>query len=394
MNIGIVTTWFERGAAYVSRNYMSLLEQAGHNIYIFARGGEGASSTNAPEWNKENVTRYSKFINTTIPTRIFFRWIKDHKIDAILFNEQKEYKIVALTKKEFPSIKLGAYVDYYTEESRKWFNFFDFVICNTHRHMEAMESHPQKFYVTWGVDTNLYKPQVKDTNNLVFFHSVGMSVRKGTDVLIDAFIQGNCYKNASLIIHTQIPIEKVSRYKKEDLTKYNITVIEKTVPAPGLYYMGDVYVYPTRLDGLGLTMYEALSCGLPVITSDFPPMNEAVNNDVGRLVKIDDYYCREDAYYYPMVKCSKDELMAAMKWYIENPSELKEQKLRARAYAIKYYNLMNRSEEVSNIFLSAETRTFDEKLYKSYLKTYRQNFKPYVWLFSHRFIGNIVSKLR
>ena len=33
MKVGIVTTWFERGAAYVSRQYAQLLE-ADHEVFI------------------------------------------------------------------------------------------------------------------------------------------------------------------------------------------------------------------------------------------------------------------------------------------------------------------------------------------------------------------------
>ena len=40
MNIGIVTTWFERGAAYVSKQYKDSLEECGHKVFIYSRGGE------------------------------------------------------------------------------------------------------------------------------------------------------------------------------------------------------------------------------------------------------------------------------------------------------------------------------------------------------------------
>ena len=39
MNIGIVTSWFERGAAYVSRAFMQSLQELGHDVRIFVRGG-------------------------------------------------------------------------------------------------------------------------------------------------------------------------------------------------------------------------------------------------------------------------------------------------------------------------------------------------------------------
>ena len=370
MKIGIVTTWFERGAAYVSKIYKELLEKEGHEVYIYARGGENISSQNEPKWNQSYVTRDNTYTDLKVNKNIFFRWIKKNGIDAVLFNEQQHFKIVAQTKKRFPNVKIGAYVDYYTESVLPWFNMYDFVICNTKRHMQAMEKHPQKFYVRWGTDVNLYKPLDNKKEKLTFFHSAGMSTRKGTDLLIEAFIEGKCYKKSSLIIHTQLPIKSLCKYSLDELNGFGISVIEKTVTAPGLYYLGDIYVYPTRLDGLGLTMYEALSSGLPVITTDFPPMNEAVNNDVGRLVKVEDFYCRGDAYYYPMAICSKDSLIESLNWYIEHPEQVCKQKVAAREYALANYDISVRSAEVSQVFEYATIREFDSSLYNNIMKYY------------------------
>src|SRR5437868_3055749 len=44
MKVGIITAWFERGAANVSRNYMEGLQKLGHEVFVFARGGEEYSS--------------------------------------------------------------------------------------------------------------------------------------------------------------------------------------------------------------------------------------------------------------------------------------------------------------------------------------------------------------
>lgn len=49
MNIAIVTTWFERGAAYVSRQYRQALMRS-HQVFIYARGGEAYAATD-PVWN-------------------------------------------------------------------------------------------------------------------------------------------------------------------------------------------------------------------------------------------------------------------------------------------------------------------------------------------------------
>ena len=46
----------------------------------------------------------------------------------------------------------------------------------------------------------------------------------------------------------------------------------------------DVFIAPARWEGLGLPLYEAIAFGLPVITNDAPPMNEAIHDGVNGLL--------------------------------------------------------------------------------------------------------------
>ena len=289
-------------------------------------------------------------------------------------------------KDKFPNITLGAYVDYYTENTLKFFNFYDFVICNTRRHLQAMDFHKQKYYIPWGTDVELYKPRYEKHEQLTFFHSVGMSPRKGTDILVRAFIEGKCYEKSKLIIHTQIPIEKVCDYKKQDLLKYNVEIIEETVTAPGLYYKGDVYVYPTRLDGLGLTMYEALACGLPMITTDFPPMNEVGDESCVTRVKVKDFYCRSDAYYFPMALCDEDSLIQCMNYYISNRDKIDKYKKNARKFALDHYNIQKQSKNVADIFINSKSIPLNRELQKQCKKHSIESFNIVKWLANFSFI--------
>lgn len=380
MKIGIVTTWLERGAAYVSRAYYDALSSEGNDVYIYARGGEEYAK-NSKKWDKSFVTWGKKLPRFEINDKHFFLWINSNNIDVLLFNEQKHFRIVAETKKAYPNIKIGAYVDYYTEKTLKWFNMYDFLFCNTHRHIEAMDMHPQSFYIKWGVDVDLYKPADRHENSseVIFFHSVGMSPRKGTDILIRAFIDGELYHKSKLIIHTQIPITKVSDFDDNDLDNYNIQVIHKTVTAPGLYHMGDVYVYPTKLDGLGLTMYESLASGLPVITTDYPPMNEVIDSSVGKLVKVRRNYCRNDAYYWPLSEVDKNDLILKMRYYVDHPDKLEIEKKNAREKAVSEYDWKSRSHYINKIINEAKCHALDVKLYNEIIGFYKQ--RKYEWLY-------------
>ena len=117
MRIGIVTTWFERGAAYVSMQYKKLLELKGHEVFIYARG-EDTNKIFGSSWDANTVTTQKKDF-APIPTYINLKelkqWLKKNNIESVLFNEQKWLEPVVLCREL--GIKTGLYIDYYTENT-------------------------------------------------------------------------------------------------------------------------------------------------------------------------------------------------------------------------------------------------------------------------------------
>ncbi len=366
MKIGIVTTWFERGAAYVSRQYKKTLENI-HEVFIYARGGESYGK-HSMEWDSSKIT-WGKKANVPASTGIniadFEKWLYEKEIEIVFFNEQRWWD--PIVKCAQIGIKTGAYVDYYTEDSIDFYGIYDFLICNTQRHYSAFKWHRQSFYVPWGTDIELFKPQSYRLINkdvLTFYHTCGYSPeRKGTDLVIKAFIK--LERPAKLLIHTQIDLNKHFSNNIEILdcikNNKNIDIIYKTVSVPGLYHLGDVAVYPSRLDGIGLTVAEALSCGLPVITSDNPPMSEFINNENGRLVKIDKLYAREDGYYWPQCEVNLESLIENMNYYAAEKNNIDFYKKKAREYAEKHLNWKANTIELPEIFNKVELKEFKGK---------------------------------
>lgn len=359
MKIGIVTVWFERGAGYVSQQYKKILEQE-HDVYIYARGGEYFAK-NDNHWDDGKITwdNYSYFrVPTFLNLQRFKNWILDNGIEIVFFNEQHWWLPVLLCNQL--GVKTGSYVDYYTKETVPFFKSYDFLICNTKRHYEAFSWHPQCFFIPWGTDTTVFKPQnaVSDkTGNIRFFHSAGFNpYRKGTDLVIEAFDRINT-PDAKLIIHTQVDLgtyfSKLDPIIEKLRRSNQLEIHTKTVPAPGLYHLGNVYVYPSRLDGIGLTMSEALACGLPLIASDCPPMNEfIVEGENGKLVSIDSYGMRKDGYYWPECYPSVDSLKEAMNFYVENADKMETFQQNARTYALDNLNWIENAKPINELFRS------------------------------------------
>lgn len=346
MNIGFISSWLHRGASYVTINYMKMLKE--HNLYVFARGGEYFDE----KLSYENVSVYKarRLGGTIIDGDELIKWIKKNNIEMIIVNEQDEVEAICEAKLMFPNIKIGAYIDYYTESTVQNYKAYDFLLCNTKRHYSVFKWHPQCFYLPWCVDTDLYKPTNTSRKEITFFHSMGMSNRKGTNILIKTFVKYNLGNKAKLIIHTQKDISNL--ISDQAAKENNIQIIKKTVQPPGLYNLGDVYVYPTTLDGLGLTMYEALSSGLPVVTTDDAPMNEIIDENRGVLVKVQKFISRSDGYYWPLAFVSEESLVKALNFYIENSDLLCLHKKNAREYALTQLNMDNCKRACTEIISS------------------------------------------
>ncbi len=340
MKIGIVTTWFERGAAYVSRQYRQALQGA-HEVFIYARGGE-ATGEGDPRWDDARVTWGPRAANPT-PAALhlphFDAWLRRLGLEAVLFNEQRWWAPVVHCARR--GIKTAAYVDYYTEQTLPLFGCYDLLVCNTRRHLSAFPDHPQAVLVPWGTDTALFRPAGPGpvrAGQVTFFHSCGMSPeRKGTPALLQAF--GRVRGPAALVIHSQVELARRLPAQAAQLADLQdagrLRVEQGTVAAPGLYHLGDVYAYPSVLDGIGLTLAEALACGLPVVTSDNPPMNEFVTPACGRLVEIERLYSRWDGYYWPQCAVSVASLTAGLQHYVDHRHQLPALRQAAREHALR-----------------------------------------------------------
>lgn len=398
MKIGIITTWFERGAAYVSKQFADALHDAGHEVFVYARGGE-SYAIGDPNWDFDWV-HWGKVHfwqhDMKVERRDFSKWLKKNNIDRVIFNEQRHWDAVHICHHlKVPTI---LYVDYYKENEIDGFRNYDALICNTKRHYSVFDWHPNAFYFPWGTDVDLYHPDTFDRVSqeyVTFFHSAGMSpLRKGTDYLIKAFSLLDDPRG-KLIIHTQTRIESTFPHLTDLLKKLKdagrLEIIHKTVGAPGLYHLGDVYVYPTRLEGIGLTICEAQACGLPVIVPDNGPMNEFVESEAGGcVVKISQYTSRSDGYYWPMCHIDCDDLANAMRRYIDCFDAIPSMKRAARHYAETQRNWAINAADLPRVIA-----TFDP-LSDVVLETARKSVKEvgfYGFLYS-KLNGRYLNRLK
>lgn len=135
-----------------------------------------------------------------------------------------------------------------------------------------------------GVSTKRHKIGIEDDEIILLF--VGQLIpRKGLDILLRSWaivrnmgrihllIIGNDSQSARRNSFTKNITEAISH----DGKIHHISYVSKE-ELPGLYSMADIFVFPSRLEGFGLVVAEAMSCGLPVVATACKGVREIVRD--------------------------------------------------------------------------------------------------------------------
>lgn len=110
--------------------------------------------------------------------------------------------------------------------------------------------------------------------------------QKGTDVLLDAWERLPPH-DFRLVLAGSGKWEKALRRDAPANVTFAGTVARDAMPA--LYRSAQIYVQPSRFEGMSNAILEALASGLPIVSTDIPGNDGVIANDVnGLVVPVDD----------------------------------------------------------------------------------------------------------
>ena len=160
---------------------------------------------------------------------------------------------------------------------KQWESWIDWWICPN---KFALNNIPRlnKTYLPIPVDTEIFRPVnknkiINNPSDITFLHVAGFGVwcnRKGTNTLIKAFQLLETHP-----LHPKLQIYSIPPYYRPLPNNINMRCGNIKNPA-NLYQLGEIYIAPSRKEGFGLSNYEAMACGLPILTTDAEPMNELI----------------------------------------------------------------------------------------------------------------------
>ena len=155
--------------------------------------------------------------------------------------------------------------EWFPSAGRGWPKGVDLFLCPT-RHCFDQLSHVvpcELFY--WPIDTDRFKFKQRITaDRFLYLHGRGgFQGRKGGAVI-----------RKLLDLFPEIPLTIVSQTREAWPDLPNLRVLGGFSDNSELYSLADVLIAPHSVDGIGLEPLEAMSAGMPVITTDGEPWNE------------------------------------------------------------------------------------------------------------------------
>lgn len=159
---------------------------------------------------------------------------------------------------------------------RPYLKEFDYILCKTEIAEKVFSPWGRTLYIGF-TSEDCQLPEITPNYDRAF-HLGSDRVRLKTDLIWQIWREHPDFPPLTLSSRTLPP--------KTEIPK-NLTWIRDFIPTAKLRRLQNshgVHLYPTRIEGFGHRITEAMSCRGALLTTDAPPMNEIVTPDCGILV--------------------------------------------------------------------------------------------------------------
>ena len=188
-----------------------------------------------------------------------------------------------------------------------------------------------------GVDTNQFKPGelAKGNDEIINFVYVGrLSYDKGVNVLLDSFRDYhriNPNSRLTLVGDGMLKFQ-IDEFNENESIRWLGSIPHEKLPQ--VLQSSDVFVIPQNIGGLGLSVLEAMSCGLPVITTAIGETTRLLSSDEGVLVE----------------PKNRPALVDAMQQLAEDAHLRKSMGERCRSKILRYYSWETQIHRLENVY--------------------------------------------
>jgi glycosyltransferase involved in cell wall biosynthesis len=284
VRIGIVTKWFASGQAVVSRYIRSGLDELGHDTFVLAKPGKGPRAqlerVADPVWDQPGVTQAS---NADIPEAEYLAWAREKSLDAVFCDQNDQFnEIAALRSAGVRTLGRFVWEHFAPEHAEPAKRAYDVIYSFTSAEQERYRGFGiETPLLIWGCHPELLAVAAtaqRDPAEVKFVVPGSfMGKRKPFPEIVEAFTRTSDPR-FRLLIRGQVD-RKAGKLEKAAGGDERVVIELEDRPTDEhlrQFASCDVCLSPSRWEGLGLPLYEAVAFGMPSITNDSPPMNEIV----------------------------------------------------------------------------------------------------------------------
>lgn len=214
-----------------------------------------------------------------------------------------------------------------------------------------------------GVDVNYYNPLIhsyKKHNKYTFLSVFEWGERKAPEKLLraysNAFTKDDEVVLICKVINNDPSVDVNKEIKKLNLPEngpeiimmYNTKFADYQMPT--LYRSADCFVIPTRGEGWGMPILEAMACGIPTIATDWSSQTDFFNEENGYPINVPNLIDAEAKcpYYkgFQWADPSEEHLMYQLRYVYEHQQEAHEKGLRAAEEVRKKWTWNHAAEKM------------------------------------------------
>ncbi|MCD6014298.1 MAG: hypothetical protein K0R88_382 [Solirubrobacterales bacterium] len=293
MRIGVVSKWFNRGQPVVGRQTRSALDQLGHQTFVLARpkkerGPRPGALNRDDVWDQPRVTEASEY---EIRGDEYERWVVENRIEAVFCDQNYQFaELASLRARGVATIGRFVWEHFTADHVAGARDAYEVVFSLTRAEQQRYhELGLETPYIPWGCHPELLAiaeqrgPRTADRATVTYVFPGGfLGHRKPLEPVLEAFM-GTDDPRLRLLVKAQV--ERRHLRPAERAARRDSRIVLDVGDKPTAEHLRevascDVCLSPARWEGLGLPLYEAIAFGMPSITNDAPPMNEAVRDGV------------------------------------------------------------------------------------------------------------------
>lgn len=196
-------------------------------------------------------------------------------LDGILFFERNAWhpEILRIAREMGVATVCVPMWEWFKGNAPEW-QFCDLFVCPSRFTEKVVRSYgfSNTCYLPWPINLEQFPIRSIRGPARHFIHNAGLvdhDDRKGTRDTIIAFSRLNGQDlRLTVRLQKEVPLPPVD--SRVEVLVGNLSSVAD------LYATGDICVQPSKMEGIGFMVLEPACAGLPVITTDYPPMNEFI----------------------------------------------------------------------------------------------------------------------